>query len=89
MYISAIFDFFDSVVLGLAMDTNIQARLCVKTVKNAITAYPKLQRGIIHSNCFSQYTNTKYYKTISHYHIIQSMNRAGGRGHDNARCESM
>lgn len=30
-----------------------------------------------------------YRKTISKYHIRQSMNSAGGRCHDNARCESM
>lgn len=89
MYISAIFDCFDSVVPGLAMYTNTQASLCVKAIKNAITAYSELLRDIIHSNCGSQYTSTKYCKTISHYHIIQRMNRVGERCHDNARCESI
>ena len=30
-----------------------------------------------------------YRKTINKYGILQSMNSAGGRCHDNARCESM
>ena len=45
--------------LGLSIDTNMKADLCVRTVKNA------------------------------RYGIVQSMNSAGGRCHDNARCESM
>ena len=45
--------------LGLSIDTNMKADLCVRIVKNA------------------------------RYGIVQSMNSAGGRCHDNARCESM
>ncbi len=30
-----------------------------------------------------------YRKAISRYSVWQSMNSAGGRCHDNARCESM
>ena len=56
LYVSAIFDCFDSSVIGLAMDTNMKASLCKETLENGIQ---------------------------------QSMNSAGGRCHDNARCESM
>ena len=35
MYVSAIFDCFDVTVLGLAMETNMKATLCVDTLKNA------------------------------------------------------
>ena len=37
----------------------------------------------------TQYTSESYRQTIREHHIHQSMNSAGGRCHDNARCESM
>ena len=37
----------------------------------------------------SQYTSQIYRDAVCKYEIEQSMNRAGGRCHDNARCESM
>ena len=37
----------------------------------------------------SQYTSRIYREAICKYGIRQSMNSAGGRCHDNARCESM
>ena len=37
----------------------------------------------------SQYTSEDYRNAIEKYGIRQSMNSAGGRCHDNARCESM
>ena len=35
LYVSAIFDCFDSSVIGLAMDTNMKASLCKETLENA------------------------------------------------------
>ena len=35
LYVSAYFDCFNLEVLGLAMDTNMKAPLCVKTLENA------------------------------------------------------
>ena len=89
LYVSAIFDCFDAAVIGLAMADNMRAELCVQTLENACRAYPGLCGAIIHSDRGSQYTSTKYRTAISEYHIMQSMNSAGGRYHDNARCESM
>lgn len=89
LYISAIFDCFDLGVLGLAMETKMKADLCVHTLQNALTAYPSLEGAIIHSDRGTQYTSENYRQTISRYGIRQSMNSAGGRCHDNARCESM
>ena len=40
LYVSAIFDCFDSSVTGLAMDTNMKATLCVQTLENGAKAYP-------------------------------------------------
>lgn len=89
LYVSSIFDCYDLTVLGLAMDTNMKAPLCVETLKNAVLAYPGLKGAIVHSDRGTQYTSTEYRKAIKKYSINQSMNSDGGRCHDNARCESM
>lgn len=89
LYISAIFDCFDLAVLGLAMDTNMKAELCERMLSNAVRSYPGLRGAIVHSDRGSQYTSDIYRKAVAKYDIRQSMNSAGGRCHDNARCESM
>ena len=89
LYVSAIFDCFDLGVLGLAMETNMKADLCVHTLENVLTAYPSLKGSIIHSDRGGQYTSEVYRQAIRKYEIRQSMNSAGGRCHDNACCESM
>ena len=89
LYVSAIFDCFDSGVLGLAMEDNMKATLCEHTLDNAMLAYPDLRGAIIHSDRGTQYTSKQYRKAIAKYGIQQSMNSVGGRCHDNARCESM
>lgn len=89
LYVSAIFDCYDLAVIGLAMDTNMKAPLCTKTLTNAIKSYPAFRGAIIHSDRGSQYTSSEYRSYIKKYNLRQSMNSDGGRCHDNARCESM
>ena len=89
LYVSAIFDCFDVSVLGLAMADNMRAELCVQTLKNACKSYREMRGAIIHSDRRSQYTSEKYRLAVTDFKILQSMNSAGGRCHDNARCESM
>ena len=89
LYVSAIFDCFDSAVLGLAMETTMKATLCQRTVENAFIAYPEIRGAVLHSDRGTQYTSELYRSTLRKYEITQSMNSAGGRCHDNARCESM
>lgn len=89
LYVSSIFDCFDSAVLGLAMETNMKAALCVRTLDNAMMGYPELRGAMIHSDRGTQYTSQTYRDAIGYHGIQQSMNSAGGRCHDNARCESM
>lgn len=76
-------------VLGISMDTNMKAALCVKTLNNAITAYPMLKGAVIHSDRGSQYTSEEYRRELYRFNIVQSMNSDSGKCHDNARCESM
>lgn len=89
LYVSAIFDCFDVSVLGLAMADNMRAELCIRTLENACMSYRDLNGAIVHSDRGSQYTSEKYRAAIAEHGIRQSMNSAGGRCHDNARCESM
>ncbi len=88
-YVSAIFDCFDAAVLGLAMGTNMKAALCNRTLASAAHSHPALRGAANHSGRGSQYTSETYRKSIAKYGILQSMNSADGRCHDNARCESM
>lgn len=89
VYVSAIFDCFDLMPLGLAIEDNMRASLCVHTLENTKKAYPDIKGCIIHSDRGSQYTSAEYRTAIQRYGIIQSMNSTGGRCHDNVRCESM
>ena len=89
LYVSSIEDCFDNMVLSLSMADNMKACLCVDTLKSAVMAYPGLRGAKIHSDRGSQYTSSEYRLAIEKYGIIQSMNSAGGRCHDNAKCESL
>lgn len=89
LYVSAIFDCYDLMPLGLAIEDHMRASLCCHTVENAKKAYPDIAGCIIHSDRGSQYTSAEYREKLRKYGIIQSMNSAGGRCHDNARCESV
>ena len=60
LYVSAIFDCYDLAVLGLAMDTNMKATLCEKTLDNAYRAYPMLRGAIIHSDYAEEKTMPKF-----------------------------
>ena len=71
------------------MDINMKATLCEQTLENAVKAYPQLRGAIIHSDRGAQYTSELYRNAVRKYNIRQSMNSAGGRCHDNARCESV
>ena len=63
LYVSAIFDCFDSSVIGLAMDTNMKASLCKETLENAAKAYPSIRGAIIHSDYAEEKTMPKNYIT--------------------------
>ena len=62
LYLSGIFDCFNLEALGISMDTNMKAPLCVNTLDNAVRAHPQLRGAIIHSDRGSQYTSNDYKK---------------------------
>ena len=71
------------------MYDNMRAELCVRTLEDACRGYPEMRTAIVHSDRGNQYTSEKYRTAIAKFEVRQSMNSAGGRCHDNARCESM
>ena len=58
-------------------------------LRECLQSFPMLRGAILHSDRGKSYTSELYRKAINRYGIVQSMNSAGGRCHDNARCESM
>ncbi len=59
LYISAILDCFNGEIVGLEMEDNMRADLCVRTIRNAVRA----TRGtgmLVHTDRGSQYTSWKY-----------------------------
>jgi transposase InsO family protein len=89
LYISGIFDCFDNTVWGLEMDDNMRKELPKSSLESAVLMKPQMIGAIVHSDRGSQYTSALYRETIGKLGINQSMNSAGGRCHDNAKCESM
>jgi transposase InsO family protein len=88
LYISSIFDCFDNHVMGLCMDNNMRASLCVRTLNQAMRLY-NAKGVILHSDWGSQYTSAEFRLCVKGFEVQKSMNSAGGRCHDNAKCESM
>ena len=89
LYVSGLFDCYSLRILGLEMRDNMKADLCIQTIKNAYMLNPKLKGCKIHSDRGRQYTSEPYVNNLMALGLIQSMNSAGGRCHDNAKCESM
>ena len=77
LYVSAIFDCFDLSVLGLAMETNMKADLCIHTLENALTAYPTLEGAVIHSDRGTQYISEAYRQTIAAGKLYQGVESSG------------
>ncbi|MDR1558999.1 MAG: IS3 family transposase, partial [Clostridiales bacterium] len=88
LYISGIFDCYDNAIVGLTMDDNMRKELVMQTVNQAVSNY-RPDGVILHSDRGSQYTSEAFKDVLLRSHILQSMNSAGGRCHDNAKCESM
>jgi transposase InsO family protein len=87
LYISAAFDCYDQTVLGLSMGTTMKTELVTVMVNQMVHRHGA--PVILHSDRGSQYTSYAYREVLKKHGIRQSMNSAGGRCHDNAKCESM
>ncbi len=85
IYVLAIFDCFDTSVLGIAMSNNTHAKLCIQMVENVCKSYPNMRGAIPHSNRGSQYKSEKYRATTARFEVIQSMDSTLVDCHDYAR----
>lgn len=88
LYISGVFDCFDNTCLGLSMDNNMKTPLVIQSLQSAMCSY-KITNAIFHTDRGSQYTSFDFMAFLKKTGIVQSMNSAAGRCHDNANCESM
>ena len=88
VYQSGIFDCFDNVCMGVTLSDNMRKELVIENFLKAAGSFD-LMGVIAHSDRGSQYTSGEYREILAKYGIIQSMNGAAGRCHDNAKCESM
>lgn len=86
LYVAPVLDCFNGEIVGLAMDDNMRAELCVAAFESACR-----QRGarsmILHSDRGSQFTSAAYRASLARYSAIQSMSGTG-KCFDNARMES-
>lgn len=86
LYVAPVLDCFDGAIIGLAMDDNMRADLCINSLENAGSRY-KIKDFIFHSDRGSQFTSVKFRATLNKYGATQSMSNVG-RCYDNARMES-
>jgi len=88
VYVSAVFDCFDNACLAVSVEEHMRKELVTETFEQAAGRYD-LRGAISHMDRGSQYTSAEFRATLDQMGIIQSMNGAAGRCHDNAKCESM
>ncbi len=62
--------------------------MVIRSYQHALEQHD-LEGCLTHSDRGSQYTSHKFKDFCKKNGMIQSMNSAGGRCHDNAKCESM
>lgn len=87
IYISGVFDCFDNCCLGLAIGNTMETNLVIRSYKHALKNHD-LSKSTTHSDRGCQYTSNRFKQFCKENAIYQSMNSAGGRCHDNAKCES-
>ena len=88
VYQSSIFDCFDNVCMGVSLADNMKKGLVIENFSKAAGSY-NLRGAVSHSDRGSQYTSEEYKEIVLKFGVVQSMNGAAGRCHDNAKCESM
>lgn len=88
LYVSGVFDCFDNFCLGLSIRTSMETALVLESYQYALEHH-EMEGCIVHSDRGSQYTSYDCKDFCKKNGLIQSMNSAGGRCHDNAKCESM
>lgn len=70
LYVSAIFDCYDLLVLGLCIEDNMKAELYVNTINNAVQMHPEIRGIMCHSDRGSQYSSELYRATLNENQIV-------------------
>ena len=89
LYLAGVKDLYTKELVGYAINKRMTADLVCRALNMAIKNKRPSQGLIVHSDRGSQYTSELYKSSLKKLGIKQSMNSAGGRCHDNARCESI
>jgi len=88
LYIAGTLDCFDNQLVGLAMDDNMKSSLVIGSLEQAHRRF-NIRGAIFHSDRGSQYTGADFRAKLAELGVLQSMNGAAGRCHDNAKMESV
>jgi len=86
LYVAPILDCFDGQIVGLAIDDNMRAELCIRAFENACK-HCGAQGMILHSDRGSQFTSAAFRESLARHDAVQSMSGTG-KCYDNARMES-
>ena len=86
LYVAPIMDCFNGEIVGLAMDDNMRAELCVRALESACNRCGA-RAMLLHSDRGSQFTSAAFRACLAKYGAVQSMSGTG-RCYDNARMES-
>ena len=86
LYLCAVLDCFDGMIVGFAMDDNMRAELCIDAFQEA-SRHHHATGMILHSDRGSQFTSHKFRCELKKKSAVQSMSGTG-RCYDNARMES-
>jgi len=88
LYISGVLDCFDNSIMGLSMADNMKTQLVIDSFNMALRN-AKEAEVIFHTDRGSQYTSYEFRRILGQTNVLQSMNSAAGRCHDNAKMESV
>lgn len=86
LYVVPVMDCFGGDIVGLAMDNNMRAEICVRALESACM-HTGGRGMIVHSDRGSQYTSEEFRSSLARHGAVQSMSGTGNC-YDNARMES-
>lgn len=86
LYLAAILDCYDGMIVGFKADDNMKAELCIEAFQRACGTH-QASGMVLHSDRGSQYTSNAFRTVLTAAGAIQSMSGTG-RCYDNARMES-
>lgn len=86
LYVAPVLDCCNGEIVGLCMDDNMRAQLCIRAFESACRHH-NARDMILHSDRGSQFTSAAFRASLARYGAIQSMSGTG-KCYDNARMES-